>query len=119
MTHIYFNLKLALKFMAITFLATPTFADEDTTWSTRQSVALGSQTYNVAVSPDKTYALVGPTSRSTKMTVKTVERAAKTASGCRASVERVISMWTGGKDDAAIPMSSIKGRKTVRATLKC
>jgi len=100
-------------------LAVPALADEDTTWSTRQSVSLGSQTYNVAVSPDKTYALIGPTSRSTKMTVNTVERAAKAASGCRASVERVISMWTGGNDNDDIPMSSIEGRKTVRTTLKC
>lgn len=101
------------------FLTSPAFASEDATWATRQAIKLGSQTYFVAVSPDKTYALIGPSAKSTKMTVKTVQRAARTASGCRASVERVISMWTGGNDNETIPMSSIKGRKAVRATLKC
>lgn len=97
----------------------PAVADLSTTRSTRQVVSLGSQTYLVAVDPAKTYALVGPSSRSTKMTVKTVERAAKTATGCNTVVERVVSMWTGGRDDEAIPMSNLKEIPAVRVDLKC
>ncbi len=110
--------RFALAAIALVF-ATPSLADESATWSTRQSVSLGSQTYLVAVDPAKTYALVGPSKRSTKMTVKTVERAARTATGCMPTVERVVSMWTGGRDDNAIPMSNLKDIPAVRVDLKC
>jgi hypothetical protein len=93
--------------------------DASSTWATRQPVSLGSQTYLVAVDPAKTYALVGPLRRSTKMTVKTVERAAKTVTGCAPTVERVVSMWTGGRDDNAIPMSNLEDIPAVRVDLKC
>ena len=104
--------------LTILTLASPSLADTST-WATRQTVTLGSQTYEVAVSPDKSFALVGPARRSTKMTVKTVERAATAATGCRGAVERVVSMWTGGRDDEAIPMSSLQGIKAVRVNLTC
>lgn len=116
------NLQFSTRVMAMIFAlfsGSVASANEEATWETRQSVSTGSQTYLVAVAPDKTYALVGPSSSSTKMTVNTVKRAARTATGCRASVEAVISMWTGGNDNDEIPMSSIKGRKAVRANLKC
>ncbi len=110
---------MALATACATLWAIPAVADVSSTWSTRQPVSLGSQTYLVAVDSAKTYALVGPSKRSTKMTVKTVERAAKAATGCDTAVERVVSMWTGGRDDEAIPMSNLKDIPAVRVDLKC
>ncbi len=96
------------------------FADEKITWAgPKQTIALGSQKYIIAVSEDKKFALVGPSTRSTKMTVRTVKRVARAATGCTTAIEPVISMWTGGSDDDAIPMNNLKDVPAVRVNLKC
>ncbi|MEJ6709610.1 MAG: hypothetical protein QNK92_12600 [Amylibacter sp.] len=100
--------------------AASSFADETTTWAgPKQTIALGSQKYFVAVSEDKKFALVGPSTRFTEMTINTVKRVARAATGCTTAIEPVISMCTGGSNDEAIPMSNLKDVPAARVNLKC
>ena len=98
--------------MLAIFMAFPAVAD-DVDW---RVVEVGTSTYRVAIAPDRAAALVSPAQKSAKMTTRTVERAAQRASGCRASVEPITAMATGGRVDEAINMS---GKDAVRVRLRC
>ena len=88
-------------------------------WAERKPVSVGAGDYLVAVAPDRSAALVGPAKRSTRMTTRTVERAAQAATGCRAFVDRKIAMFTGGNENEQINMNSVPGGQALRVRLRC
>ena len=94
-------------------------AQADALWDSRQPVTQGNDSFEVAVAPDRSFALVGPGRRSVVLTVRKVERVAASVTGCDASAERKVTMFVGGRDDEPINLNTVPGGKAVRVNLKC
>ena len=94
-------------------------AQADALWDSRQPVVQGGDSFEVAIATDRSFALVGPGRRSVLMTVRKVERVAASVTGCKASADRKVTMFVGGRDDEPINLNTVPGRKAVRVNLKC
>ena len=81
-------------------------------------VTVAGDDYAVTIAPDPSEALVTATERSTAFTTRSVERAAEVATGCRASVDRKIAMFTGGRVNEPINRNTLENG-SVRVRLRC
>lgn len=101
--------------LALILVASPVAATSYGDW---RAVSVGREALEVAVAADKSGALVRPQSRKVQMTVRGVEQAAAQASGCRASADNKVKMWTGGDDREPINLNTLEGG-VVSVRLRC
>lgn len=87
-------------------------------WQTRSPVAVDGRRVNVAVAPDKTYALVSTSDFGQVVTVPQLEQAASTASGCTGKDTSVLSMMSGDRN-TGVKTSVFGDAKYTRIDLTC
>ena len=70
-------------------------------WQTRQAVSVAGKPFSVAVSADKSYALVAPAGSGYAYSELDVEAAARGASNCKADMAAGVLAFLGGYSDTA------------------
>lgn len=91
----------------------------DAIWSTRQTYEMGGNQVQLAVAPDRSYALLSPVDRSKPLTIAQAEAGIAAATKCTPTTDGMLMMLAGGNKSQAIPFSKMKGMSSLRFDLKC
>ncbi len=89
-------------------------AETKATWAARTTVNVNGQPFDVGVSADKTFVLVGPASPSSEFTVNNIEAAGQIASGCPTNMGGFVKGVIG--PDVVLP---VKDAEFLRAKIDC
>lgn len=95
-------------------------AKNDAIWSTRKTYDMEGATIQLAVSPDRDYALFWPTNTKQAITIGQVERGVDRVTGCKSTFDGLLLMIANGNRDAVVPFDkfgNVKGGMHIG--LKC
>ena len=88
-------------------------------WASRTATVIDGTAYSVGVSPDRTFALVAP-STGTIWVVSEMVAAVQKVTGCRAKPDLVIASIAGGDLDVPINIAKVEGNITrMTSELSC
>ncbi|KGM86630.1 hypothetical protein rosmuc_02923 [Roseovarius mucosus DSM 17069] len=94
-------------------------ATNDAIWKTRKTTTVNGVPYEVAVSPDRSYALVAPAG-SKIWIMSDMVTAVNNVSGCKGQPDFLLSMMAGGNLSQPIDMTKVKTNiDQMRSDLKC
>lgn len=94
-------------------------AKNDAIWNTRKTYDVEGAKLDVAVSPDRDYALIWPAVPGQTMSIRQVERSVDRMTGCKSTFDSLMLMIANGNRDAAVPFDKIKNMDRLRIDLQC
>jgi hypothetical protein len=95
-------------------------ARNDAIWTTRNALNVDGVVFEVAISPDRVYALAAPSTPDTAFTIDGLQKAVVQVSGCSATVDNfLVTFALGGQTNRALTLRNLDNIEKIRAELTC
>ncbi|RMC33264.1 hypothetical protein [Paracoccus alkanivorans] len=89
-------------------------------WKTRKTYNMEGATIDLAVSPDRDYALIWPAPKNQKVTIGQVERGVTSVTGCKTQFDGLLLMIAKGDRNAIAPFDKMSNMQNgLRMDLAC
>lgn len=88
-------------------------------WETRQTYDIDGVKLQIAIAPDREYALIWPASIGQQITIGQVERSVDRVSGCDSTFDGLLLMIARGDRNAPVPFNKMRGSNSLRVDLQC